>query len=44
MNGDPGVIVRLHDTIAAVIALGIYDNRVDVIHAIGNPQKLSHLR
>jgi RNA polymerase sigma-70 factor (ECF subfamily) len=44
VNGDPGVIVRLHDIIAAVIALGTYDNRVDVIHAIGNPQKLTHLQ
>jgi RNA polymerase sigma-70 factor (ECF subfamily) len=44
VNGDPGVIVRLHGSIAAVIALGVYNHRVDVIHAVGNPKKLAHLQ
>lgn len=44
VNGDPGVVVRLQGALAAVIALGVYDHQIDVIHAIGNPQKLAHLR
>jgi RNA polymerase sigma-70 factor (ECF subfamily) len=43
VNGEPGVIARLGDRIVAVIALGIRDGRVDLIHAIGNPHKLRHL-
>lgn len=43
VNGDPGVIVSLEDRIVAVIALGISNQRIDLIHAIGNPQKLMHL-
>lgn len=44
VNGDPGVVVRHNGLIAAVIALGVRDRCVDVIHAIGNQRKLSHLR
>jgi RNA polymerase sigma-70 factor (ECF subfamily) len=44
VNGDPGVIARIDGALAAVIAIGVHDGRVDLIHAIGNPQKLSHLR
>ena len=44
VNGDPGVVVRLRGALAAVIALGVNDRRVDVIHAIGNPTKLAHLQ
>jgi len=44
VNGDPGVIVRIHGAVAAVIAIGVHDNRIDVIHAIGNPGKLAHLQ
>jgi RNA polymerase sigma-70 factor (ECF subfamily) len=43
VNGEPGVVARLGDRIVAVIALGIHDGRVDLIHAIGNPHKLRHL-
>lgn len=44
VNGDPGVTVRLNGALAAVVALGVRHGRVDVIHAIGNQQKLAHLR
>lgn len=44
VNCDPGVVVRLRGTLAAVIALGVFDHRVDVIHAIGNQTKLAHVR
>ncbi len=44
INGEPGVIARLGGRVVAVIALGLRDGRVDLIHAIGNPAKLSHLR
>ena len=44
INGEPGVIARLGERVVAVIALGVRDGRVDLIHAIGNPAKLRHLR
>ncbi len=44
VNGEPGVIARLGGRVVAVIALGVRDGRVDLIHAIGNPTKLRHLR
>ncbi len=40
INGEPGVIARLGPRVVAVIALGVRDGRVDLIHAIGNPAKL----
>jgi len=43
INGEPGVIARRGERIVAVIALGVRDDRVDLIHAIGNPAKLRHL-
>lgn len=43
VNGAPGVVVRLGDRVAAVVALGVHDGRVDLIHAVGNPAKLRHL-
>jgi RNA polymerase sigma-70 factor (ECF subfamily) len=43
INGEPGVIARLGTRIVAVIALGVRDGRVDLIHAIGNPAKLRHV-
>jgi len=43
INGEPGVVARLGDRVVAVIALGVRDGRVDLIHAIGNPAKLRHL-
>ena len=44
INGEPGVIARLGGHVVAVIALGVRDGRVDLIHAIGNPAKLRHAR
>lgn len=43
VNGEPGIIARLQGELAAVIAVGVRNGRVSVIHAIGNPEKLSHL-
>ena len=44
VNAEPGVVVRHGQHIVAVIALGVRDGRVDLIHAIGNPAKLRHLQ
>lgn len=44
VNGEPGVLVVLRATVVAVIALGVRAGRVDRIHAVGNPAKLSHVR
>jgi len=41
VNGEPGVLVRRHGPVVAVIAIGVVDGRIDVIHAVGNPDKLS---
>ena len=43
VNGEPGVIVNVDDRVAAVIAIGGHNGRVDHIHGIGNPDKLRHL-
>lgn len=43
VNGEPGVVVRVGDRPVAVIALGVRRGLVDLIHAIGNPAKLSHV-
>ena len=43
VNGEPGVIARREGRIIAVIGLGVVDGRIDLIHAIGNPDKLRHL-
>ena len=44
VNGEPGVIARVGGRVVAVIALGVRNGRVDLIHAIGNPAKLRHLQ
>jgi RNA polymerase sigma-70 factor (ECF subfamily) len=43
VNGEPGVIVRAAQVIAAVISLQGVNGRVTHIQAIGNPYKLRHL-
>lgn len=43
INGEPGVIARLGERVVTVIALGVRDGRIDLIHAIGNPAKLRRL-
>ena len=43
VNGDPGVVVRSDGRIAAVMSFTAGDGSIDVLHGIGNPQKLRHL-
>jgi RNA polymerase sigma-70 factor (ECF subfamily) len=43
VNGDPGVVVLLHDRVVVVISLTCTRGRVGAIHAIGNPHKLAHV-
>jgi RNA polymerase sigma-70 factor, ECF subfamily len=43
VNAAPGVLVRLGDRVVTVISLEISGDRVAVLHAIGNPAKLSRL-
>ncbi len=43
VNGEPGVVVRRGDLVVAVIAFAAVGHRIEVIHAVGNPEKLSHL-
>lgn len=43
VNGEPGVVARHDGRVVAVIGLGVRAGRVDLIHAIGNPAKLTHL-
>jgi len=40
VNGDPGVVVRVRDRVVAVIAIAVSDGRIQLIHAVGNPDKL----
>jgi RNA polymerase sigma-70 factor (ECF subfamily) len=40
VNGLPGVTVSLGAHLMAVISIGVQEERVALIHAIGNPQKL----
>ena len=44
INGDPGVLITLGGQVMGTIALGVRDGRIDLVHAIGNPQKLTHLQ
>ena len=44
VNGDPGVIVSVRERVVAVIALGVNQERVDIIHAVGHAGKLTHLQ
>lgn len=43
VNGQPGVLVSIDDHLVAVISVGVHAGRVDVLHGVGNPRKLSHL-
>jgi RNA polymerase sigma-70 factor (ECF subfamily) len=43
VNAAPGVLVRLGDRVVTVISLEVSGDRVAVLHAIGNPAKLSRL-
>jgi RNA polymerase sigma-70 factor (ECF subfamily) len=44
VNGDLGVIVRFDTHVAAVISLGIREGKIDLIHGVGNPAKLTRLQ
>lgn len=43
VNGEPGIIVTLHDRIVTTINIQIADGHINHIRAIGNPAKLRHL-
>jgi RNA polymerase sigma-70 factor (ECF subfamily) len=43
VNGQPGVVIELHDRVMAVITIETDGKTVHVIRAVGNPDKLTHL-
>jgi RNA polymerase sigma-70 factor (ECF subfamily) len=43
VNGQPGVVIDLHDTVMAVINLETDGTTIHAIRAIGNPDKLARL-
>jgi RNA polymerase sigma-70 factor, ECF subfamily len=43
VNGEPGVVIREGDELRSVAALHFRGGRIDHVHAIGNPAKLSHV-
>ena len=44
VNAEPGIIARRRGRIISVLALEFAGDRISVIHGIGNPAKLTHLR
>ncbi len=44
INGDPGVLITMDGQVMGTIAVGVRDSQIDLVHAIGNPQKLTHLQ
>jgi len=44
VNGEPGVVISVPGQTLAVVALGVRDGQIDLVHAIGNPNKLTHLQ
>ena len=44
VNGDPGVLITMGGQVMGAIALGVRDGQIDLVHAIGNPAKLTHLQ
>ena len=40
VNGRPGLVVQVGDTVQAVLALDVEDERVTRIRAVRNPEKL----
>ena len=44
INGDPGVLITMGGQVRGTIALGVRDGQVDLILAVGNPAKLTHLQ
>ncbi|HEX2154320.1 MAG TPA: RNA polymerase sigma factor SigJ [Acidimicrobiia bacterium] len=44
VNGEPGVAVIVGNEIRAVVSLSLRDDKIVHIDAVGNPDKLSHLK
>ena len=44
VNGDPGVLITMGGRVMSAISLGVRDGRIDLILAVGNPAKLTHLQ
>jgi len=44
VNGEPGVAVVVEGEIRATISLSLRHGKIEHINAVGNPDKLSHLR
>ena len=44
INGYPGVLITHGGHVVGAIALGVHDGQVDLVLAIGNPNKLAHLQ
>ncbi|MFG2797707.1 RNA polymerase sigma factor SigJ [Streptomyces pseudovenezuelae] len=40
VNGRPGLVVQVHDTVEAVLALDVEDDRITRVWAVPNPEKL----
>ncbi|MFJ4939670.1 RNA polymerase sigma factor SigJ [Streptomyces pseudovenezuelae] len=40
VNGRPGLVVQVHDTVEAVLALDVEDDRITRVWAVRNPEKL----
>jgi RNA polymerase sigma-70 factor (ECF subfamily) len=43
VNGEPGIVITAGGQLLSVAALNFRGGRIDHIHAIGNPAKLSHV-
>ncbi|MFD5318670.1 hypothetical protein [Streptomyces sp. NPDC127098] len=43
VSGAPALLVRQGDEIGTVLTLRVDDGRVTGLHAVRNPEKLSHL-
>ena len=44
INGDPGVLITIGGQVVSTTSLGVRDGKIDLVHAIGNPAKLTHLQ
>lgn len=44
VNAEPGIVARRRGRVVSVLALEFADERISVIHGIGNPKKLAHVR
>jgi len=44
VNAEPGVVIRRRGRVLSVLALEFADDGISVIHGVGNPKKLRHVR